>query len=375
MLNKVLLIGTLLDPPLLDPSGMTSIVVRFSLQVEPASLPACSEKQKRELFLVQASGDLGHRCLHELDRGALVFVEGRLVQGGNEQEQVWVEASEVELLAAPGEDQALVQSGFDTVVVVFGWETTAVLIGSLERMPPVAFLPYRYVPPQVRWIELESVPAVSSVPLPFQAVGFSRHGQRVSCHLFQVAGEVMSLVLAPDEDWTVEFQEQCTALSCPLLSRNNSQQRMRATRVQAVASRTLCSCASAATQAFRLLSLIGHVYEAEGIVVTELRQLPPILQRWERSAFGEDAAQAGSIRCVRLSLLARAGHTEQEGGSARTPEKRGRSPSASPKRSAKSFAPYHRILVPGEQKPWRRFQVIYVTPRRTEEHVRSAHDQ
>jgi hypothetical protein len=249
------------------------------------------------------------------------------------------------------------------------------MIEALEKLPPAAFLPYRHIPTSVRWIELESVPAAASRQLPFQAVAFSKLGHQVSCRLFQEAGEVMSLVLAPGEQWMVEFPEHCRTLSCPLLSESNAQERMHVTWEQAVVSCPLCSCASAAAQAIRLFSLIGHVYAAEGIVTTELSQLPPLAQRWKRLALGEVTASTGAMRCARLSLLARAGHTEQEGDPDRTPEKRALSPFASPNAPAKSFAPYHRVLVPGEKKPWRRFQVIYVTPLRTGEHVRHAHDR
>ena len=374
MLNKMLLIGTLLDSPLQDPSRLLPTVVRFSLRVEPTTLFAWPKQQHAELFHVQASGDLGQWCLRELDRGSLVFVEGKLVQDGGEPEPVWVEAREVELLTGTRGEQAFTEPAVDAQVAVFARETTAVMIEALEKLPFAAFLPYRHVPTSVRWIELESVPAASSRHLPFQAVRLSQHGQQVSCRLFQETGEIMSLVLAPDEHWTVEFPERCSALSCPRPSNSKPQRSMRVTREQAVVSHSFCSCAAAAAQAVRLFSLLGHVYAAEGIVPTLLSQLPPLAQRWKGLIFGEATAEAGPMRCVRLALLAHAGHAEQEGGPARTPERRELSPSASPNTPTKSFAPYHRILVPGEKRPWRRFQVIYVTPRQTGENILEAHD-
>lgn len=376
MLNRVFLIGTVEELLLPAVPARAGDVPLFTLAVvERARAPAAGgagpEVQRFSITVRQRS--LAERCGNQVHQRDLVFVEGRLLPQPEREgpAPIPILAGDVLVLWEAGVP-ALVESrqAGAAHALVFARPSAEPLLASLEAMPPVLgghLLPFVGFPITPLWVELDP-PQQQGRASPFAcALVSSQDAQGVHCRLFSETGQLAALVIAADGHWKLSMPPRCGPQEpCPLAPSASACGRVEWTRESAARRAGTCACGRAALREAQFLFLLGHALAAHGLEREEFTGRPPLAQRWAKARADLPWGQIPQ-RYERVALITR-GPVLAARKEHASPRGAGVVPGATPaeKQGQRTFSSYHRILIPGEGKPWLSFQVVYVPGNRQE---------
>jgi hypothetical protein len=372
-MHKVFLIGTVEQTGAAAAPTGAGIAAHFTLDVGGGA----GETGLRFTIAV------GPRALAELVRGRvrrgdLVFVEGRLMPQppeGDAPAPPAILAQEVLVLSTPGAPTTAQESPAPGgQALVLAQSSAAALLSSLEALRTASVsaveqaLTFVGFPATPLWVELappRGLPSAypfSSALVTADALGRSR------CHLFSDEAEVGRLLVAADGRWTRTVPAHCARETpCQVAARALERAGAGWTRERVTTLSGTCPCARAALREAHFLFLIGHALAAPGLEREEFAGLPPLAQKWARARADLPWGQIPQ-RYASVSLITN-GPALATGKEHASPRGAGEAVGAPPaeKQEQRTFSSYHRILIPGEGRPWLRFQVVFVPGNRPEE--------